>query len=97
MHMIYHNGPRSYHAFSADGSTWREHDDLPMFDTDMEIVGGGTLTLKRRERPELVFDPKSGAPLLLLNGASVVDSEEVYRAFSLVQHIGNNGSIRSML
>ena len=45
-----------------------------------------------RERRELVFDPKSSAPVLLLNGASVDDSDGVYRAFSLVQHVGTNGS-----
>ena len=92
MHMIYHNGPGSYHAFSADGSTWTEHDHLPMFSTDVAVGGGATLTLKRRERPELVFDPTSGAPVLLLNGASVDDSAGVYRAFSLVQHVRDNGS-----
>ena len=91
MHMIYHNKRWSYHAFSADGSTWTEHDDSPMFNTSMAI-GGGTLKLNRRERPELVFDPKSRAPVLLLNGASVHDSDGVYRAFSMAQHVGNNGN-----
>ena len=92
MHMIYHNKASSYHAFSADGSTWTEHDDSPVFNNSMPIGGGRPLKLNRRERPELVFDPKSRAPVLLLNGASVYDSEGLYRAFSLVQHVGNNGS-----
>ena len=95
MHMIYHNGPSSYHAFSADGSTWTERDLTPMFGTDVAIGGDRTLKLKRRERPELVFDPKSMAPVLLLNGASVDDSKGIYRAFSLAQRIGNNGSVGS--
>ena len=92
MHMLYHNGPSSFHAFSADGISWTERDDAPMFDTTVASSDSGKLQLKRRERPELVFAPKSGAPLLLLNGASADDPEGTYRAFSLVQHVGNNSS-----
>ena len=93
MHMLYHNGPSSFHAFSADGISWTERDDAPMFTTTVASSdSGGKLQLKRRERPELVFAPKSGAPLLLLNGASADDPEGTYRAFSLVQHVGNNSS-----
>ena len=61
-----------------------------MFSTMLALSGvdeSAAITLKRRERPELVLDPKTGAPLQLLNGASVDDSEGVYRAFSLLQEV----------
>ena len=40
-------------------------------------------------RPELHMDPKTGDPVLLFNGASVMDGQDVYRAFSLMQPVGN--------
>ena len=36
----------------------------------------------------LVFDPATGAPVTLLNGASA-DANGVYRAFSLLQEISH--------
>lgn len=87
MHMIYHNHANSYHAWSADGVSWSENDQTPMFSTRFTIVGGHSLQLRRRERPELVFDFETGAPLALLNGASADDTSGIYRAFSLLQEI----------
>lgn len=45
-----------------------------------------TLQLRRRERPELHFNPKTGDPDFLYNGASVMQRDE-YKAFSLVQSV----------
>jgi hypothetical protein len=45
--------------------------------------------LKRRERPGLVFDPTTGVPVTLLNGASVDGPEGTYRAFSLLQEVNH--------
>ena len=87
VHMIYHNGKNSYHAWSADGETWDENDHDPLFSTELAIHGGAPVQLERRERPGLVFDPHTGSPVTLLNGASVKDAEGIYRAFSLLQEV----------
>lgn len=56
------------HAFSVDGVTWRMG-SRPAYNTTLVFGDGSSTTLKRRERPQLVFDPTSGKPLYLINGA----------------------------
>ena len=48
--------------------------------------GSSVLELRRRERPELHFDPTTGDPDFLYNGASVMQGG-AYKAFSLVQSV----------
>ena len=54
------------HAFSADARSWRVG-ATPAFDFDVEFDDGRTVTMKRRERPQLVFDPATGRPTHLIS------------------------------
>ena len=60
-----------------------------MFSTNLTTSGGTQFLLQRRERPGLVFDPQTGKPVTLLNGASAHDAAGLYRAFSLLQEINH--------
>jgi hypothetical protein len=70
LHILYHNGPRGLHAFSADGTEWRKSPtNSSAFTLNVNFTDGHIVRLARRERPEILFDT-SGAPLFLYNGAN---------------------------
>lgn len=56
------------HGYSADGVSWTLS-ATPAYGYGVELDDGSSMTLKRRERPQLVFDPASGRPTHLINGA----------------------------
>jgi len=66
-HMLTHHfHPQGgFHAFSRDGLDWT-YGGLA-YNVTVEWDDGTKMDMKRRERPELVFDSK-GVPLLLFNG-----------------------------
>ena len=41
-----------------------------MFTLDMALTNGTTISLKRRERPEILFDAKTRAPQYLITGVN---------------------------
>ena len=70
------------HAFSNDfGVTWHQPADSEsvackknrqcgaLYTNTMKVVGGGTFSVVGRERPTILFDPVSGLPTHLFNGA----------------------------
>lgn len=70
LHILYHNGPRGLHAFSADGITWRKSPtNSSAFALSVSYTDGHSIRLARRERPEILFGA-SGAPLFLYNGVN---------------------------
>ena len=70
LHILYHNGPRGLHAFSADGIGWRKSPtNSSAFTLNVNYTDGHSVSLARRERPEILFDA-SGVPLFLYNGAN---------------------------
>jgi hypothetical protein len=58
----------SGHLFSADGLTWGMGAEQP-YTGHVAFTDGSSLTMTTRERPKLMFDPVSGEPTHLLNGA----------------------------
>ena len=40
------------------------------YETILDVEGGGTLPISRRERPQLLRDAKTGAPRILYNAAT---------------------------
>jgi len=67
-HMLTHHfHPQGgVHAFSSDGLNWTYGGMA--FGSEVKWDDGTTMSMTRRERPELVFDD-SGKPILLFNGA----------------------------
>ena len=75
------------HAYSEDGTTWFGG-DVNAFNGTISIAGGGTMELRRRERPELVHDEDSGEPVMLISGAQgPVDVWSGDQTFTLVQEV----------
>jgi hypothetical protein len=73
------------HAFSADGLTWHVAPG-GAYNFSVALDDGSTVVLKRRERPQLVFDPQSGKPTHLINGAEAAqkDGGQEDRTFSII-------------
>ncbi len=88
LHIIYHNGPHGYHAFSrgdADNFEFQTSAGASgnAFELDVSWSNGSTTKMKRRERPEMLFDAKTGAPKLLFTAVESPDG----RTFNLRQPI----------
>jgi hypothetical protein len=88
VHMLYHNGPAGYHAFSRNGTCeWRSSPTgAHAFSLHVDVDDGSTLVLSRRERPFLTFaspERPHGAPTFLFNGAQLADKNG--SALSFVQ------------
>ena len=73
------------HAFSADGVTWHVSPG-GAYNFTVALDDGSSIELKRRERPQLVFDPQSGKPTHLINGAEAAqkDGGQEDRTFSII-------------
>ena len=70
LHILYHNGAHGLHAYSKDGRVWsKSPTHSRAFSLELDLSGGNTFALARRERPELLFDAQ-GAPTHLYNGAN---------------------------
>ena len=63
------------HAFSSDGLSWTLS-TTPAYDYSVSFADGATTTFSRRERPQLVFDPDTGAPTHLINGVQLPRAEQ---------------------
>jgi hypothetical protein len=72
------------HAFSKDGFSWRVSPG-GAYNFSVQLDNGATVQLKRRERPQLVVDPRSGRPTHLLNGAEAAqhDGGQEDKTFSI--------------
>jgi len=71
LHILYHNGPNGLHAFSDNiGNNWTKGSDDAFVDS-VPINGGGTLTFRRRERPEIYFE--NGRPLMFYTAVQKED------------------------
>lgn len=99
LHILYHNGPHGLHAFSQDGIVWQKSPiGSHAFGLSFNLTDNSTFSLRRRERPEILFDA-DGRPLYLYNGVNTGDATlpgtmtgeqrvqagEFGRAFSLIQ------------
>jgi hypothetical protein len=70
-HALFHNMGGCFdlgcHAYSRDTYTW--HLSLePAYGHVVHFDDGTQIRMKRRERPQLVFDAKTGRPTHLING-----------------------------
>jgi hypothetical protein len=75
-------GPVGRHAFSPDGVTWAfSNTPAGAYNTTIVYDDGSTHTLARRERPHLIFNKTSGAPMYLLNGVMQPDSGDYSYTF----------------
>ena len=78
-HAIFHNmgGCKDVgcHAFSKDGLSWTLS-STSAYSFNVIFDNGKNTTFSRRERPQLVFDPKSGVPTHLINGVQLPQSEQ---------------------
>ena len=94
------------HAFSRDGRVWHKPADArtskcatkrnctALYTNEIDLEGGGSVTLTGRERPSLIFDPVTKRPIFLYNGA--IPSNRSLPWYSMVQAIGD-GSGSSQL
>jgi hypothetical protein len=63
------------HAFSRDSFTWTLS-STPAYNYSISFTDGTQTTFSRRERPQLVFDPETGAPTHLINGVQLPRSAQ---------------------
>ena len=63
------------HAFSRDGWQWTLS-TTPAYGFGVSFTDGSQTVFSRRERPQLVFDPATGAPTHLINGVQLPHSEQ---------------------
>lgn len=63
------DGAISGHYYSLDGLTWQTTGEQPYGNT-AALDDGRTLHFRTRERPKLMFDTETNAPLYLLNGVN---------------------------
>eukprot|EP01048_Picozoa_sp_COSAG05_P020729 COSAG05_NODE_3606_length_1963_cov_68.999515_2_plen_334_part_00 len=57
------------HLFSRDSISW-SISRTPVYTREVEVEGGGVRQLLTRQRPQIIFDPDTGQPTTLFNGAS---------------------------
>jgi hypothetical protein len=75
------------HAYSEDGLTWFGG-DVNAFNGTVNLAGGRTMELVRRERPELVHDTVSGEPVALISGVQGPAGEwSGDQTFTLIQGV----------
>ena len=78
-HALFHNmgGCKDVgcHSFSRDGMTWTLS-KTPAYSYNVTFDDGKETVFSRRERPQLVFDPVTGAPTHLINGVQLPRSEQ---------------------
>jgi hypothetical protein len=78
-HAIFHNmgGCKDVgcHAFSKDGLSWTLS-KTPCYSYNVSFTDGKEKVFSRRERPQLVFDPATGAPTHLINGVQLPRDEQ---------------------
>ena len=85
------------HAWSKDGLHWSEP-RVGAFSAKIALTDGRVVECERRERPKMVLDPRSGAPLALVTGVLGCPEGifEGYRgnddSFTLVQEVGGGGA-----
>ena len=53
------------HAWSKDGVTWSEP-RVGAFNTTVTFTDGAAITCERRERPQMIMDPETNRPLVLM-------------------------------
>eukprot|EP00041_Stephanoeca_diplocostata_P009184 m.139695 g.139695 ORF g.139695 m.139695 type:complete len:371 (-) comp17638_c0_seq1:179-1291(-) len=70
------------HAFATSMDDW-SYASTPAYTTQVGVVGGGVVQLKRRERPQLLLGP-DGTPKVLYNGVMDADGN----AFTFAQVLG---------
>jgi len=63
------------HAFSRDSITWTLS-TTPAYNFTISFTDGTKTTFSRRERPQLVFDPETGAPTHLINGIQLPRADQ---------------------
>merc|ERR1719273_557648 len=71
LHILYHNGPHGYHAFSINGTTWNKSPiGAHAFELQGKYDDGSSFDFARRERPELLFrtDAQDRGPAFFYNG-----------------------------
>ena len=79
------------HACSKDGHHWR-YTSAAVYNTTVKYEDGSQVTFARRERPELLFDEKTGRPTHLVTGVVEQGGGGMNdRSFTLVQPIGGGG------
>lgn len=80
LHILYHNGAHGLHAFSdSSGTNWTKGAHGSAFTLQYDRDDGHTVTLRRRERPELLFGAHGPTHFF-----TAVETEEG-DSFSLVQ------------
>jgi hypothetical protein len=63
------------HAFSRDGWAWTLS-ATPAYNYTVDFSDGSRTVFSRRERPQLVFDPDTGAPTHLINGVQLPRAQQ---------------------
>ena len=75
------------HAFSQHITRGWVEAITPAYTKTLELAGGGTMRITRRERPQLLRDGITGAPIVLFNGVSGAKGE---LPFTFAQRLGSS-------
>ena len=60
------------YSWSEDGTNWTSS-AVPFYEAAVRWENGSTTELRARQRPQIVFDDRSGAPLFLFNGVTSIE------------------------
>ena len=78
------------HAWSTDGITWSEARS-GAYNTTIQFTDGTAMVCGRRERPQMIQDPKTGVPLVMTAGVTGCPAFGVYKGggdcFTLAQEM----------
>lgn len=74
------------HAFAKDMTQW-QYALTPAYGLNVTLRSDEQVVLKRRERPQLLFDNVSGLPAVLYNGAMGPNGD----VFTFAQRLGQDG------
>ena len=78
--------PAGRHAFSRDGAAWTVTADLA-YDGNVTFADGSRVAFAKRERPHLLLDPRTRAPLALATGVMQHSENVDDYSYTLVQAI----------
>jgi len=78
--------PAGRHAFSRDGAAWTVTQELA-YDGNVTFADGSAIAFSKRERPHLLLDPRTRAPLALSTGVMQHSEHVDDYSWTLIQEV----------
>mmetsp|Transcript_48915 Transcript_48915/g.140087 ORF Transcript_48915/g.140087 Transcript_48915/m.140087 type:complete len:521 (-) Transcript_48915:44-1606(-) len=87
-----HFDENGYLAFAEHiEGPWR-FSEIPAYTNVIEVVGDNDVNMKQRERPQLLFDEKTGEPSILFTGVTPPQSSFYGRTYTFAQRVSTEGN-----